>query len=199
MLTELVRQVANDCAQHGYGRKRWWADKLQVPPLTLSHWLAGRQNPDGGHALAIKSYFDAKENDRRAEKSRLILWQSYYGHEKIPSFLLPNFILDALSKTSLDSRTLALLSVFVEHTDCPFEEPEGKLKNRLGWLLEVSGRRAPFKPQKSSPRQDILESGLHSPRLKKYLRGFQTQWGKKWSISDCPLDEMKESLPWKRN
>jgi hypothetical protein len=200
MLQELVKQLKNDCAAHGYGRKKWWADQLGVPPLTLSHWFSGRQNPNGESALGIKNILTMNQQDKKAEEFKGYLWGSYNRNEIPPPFLASEVVLGVLSKTTLDSRTLALLSVFSEKTKPSFNLPvSGFLKNRLGWLLEVSGQKSPFTPESSLPAQDILENSDRSSGMKKYLRRFQTKLGKKWKLYDCPLKEMKESLPWNRN
>ena len=194
MSNELVKKLNRDCIQHGYGRKKWWADQLKVPPLTLSHWLAGRQSPSGTHALRILSILNQSKIDRSAEKWGQYLWDCYYQHQPLLINLLPDIILNVLSKSTIDSRTLALLSYFVEKNPLSFEVPEDPhLKNRLGWLLESSKKKAFFKPVKSSGNQSILNLP-DSPLTKKLLRRHQTSVGKKWKIYDCSLAKLRASF-----
>lgn len=193
---DVLRQIKSDCAHHGYGRKKWWADKFGVPPLTFSHWLAGRQKPNGKHALLMKEILDQNESNKRRKTWKENLWDCYYAGESIPSKILSGIILEILSMSCLDSRTLALLSHFVEREKLTLtlEEPSSnRLKNRLGWLLEVSGQKAAFKPVRS-PREILLPFSPGRPQLGKYLCRYQTAVGKKWRLYDCPLDQLKASL-----
>lgn len=200
MVEFLLKEVQEDCLAHGYGRKKWWADRLGIPPLTLSHWLARRQHPSGSHTLRIRETLDGFVKDDRAERWKNYLWNTYYTGWRVPQALLPDIILVVLSQHGLDSRTLGLLSRVVEHVPLIFPTVSSSLiENRIGWLLEVSGKRAPFAPVRSLSTQLFLEAGSRSQGLQHYLKRFQTKWGKKWRIYDCPLEEIKKSLPWPQN
>ncbi len=191
---DLLRQIKSDCAHYGYGRKKWWADQLGVPPLTFSHWLAGRQKPNGKHALLLEEMLYQGERDKRRKTWKEYLWDCYYSGESISSKILPAVILEILSLSYLDSRTLALLSHVVEREKLVLEEPSSnKLKNRVGWLLEISGQKAPFKPARSSSHF-LLPLSPKRPKLVKYLGRYQTAAGMKWRLQDCPLDKLKASL-----
>lgn len=200
MLNSLLQGVKKDCLAQGYGRKKWWADRLDVPPLTLSHWLAGRQRPSGEHSLEIRETLDWLQQDQMAGRWQDFLWDAYYAGEAIPKRLMPDLILLILSKNRVDSRTLALLSLITEKptVNLPIAELPS-IQNRIGWLLEVSGKKATFKPVRSVAVQSLLESASRSAGLEQYLKRFQTKIGKKWKIYDCPLEEIKKSLPWPRN
>ncbi|MBI2335943.1 MAG: hypothetical protein HYU97_04190 [Deltaproteobacteria bacterium] len=194
MLSTLITQLNHDCIEHGYRRKKWWADQLKIPPLTLSHWLAGRQLPSGEHALKISSLLNQNRTDKKTEKWVQYLWDCYYKHQPLLTKLLPDIILNVLSKSTLDSRILALLSYFVKKYSPNFEIPvDLNLKNRLGWLLESSEKKVTFKPIKSVPNQLVLNLPL-SDTAKKFLRRYQTSIGKKWKIYDCPLAKLRASF-----
>ncbi len=127
-----------------------------------------------------------------------VLWKSYYDQKRFPVYFLPNIILTILSRTELNSRLLALLSLIIQKVPLHFSIPSNlKLRNRLGWLLEISGKTASFSPAVST--QNLLENTSRSEGMKKYFRNFQTSEGKKWKIYDCPLNQLKESLPWPQN
>jgi len=191
-----MEDLKSDCSHHGYGRKKWWADQLGIPPLTLSHWLAGRQRPNGKNALGIRNILKQGEDDERRTIWKEYLWESYYGGEKISGKILPLVILEILSLSTLDSRSLGLLSRLVEQERPSFPIPHrGPLKNRLGWLLEISGQKTSISPDRSVPNQSLLPSSLQSASLAKHFLRFQTNLGKKWRVFDCPLGSIKASLP----
>ena len=195
-MNSLIQKLKADCDSVGYGRKKWWADQLGIPPLTLSHWLGGRQRPNGQHVFIIKEFFDQKEDDKKFTVWKEFLWGSYYTGKSVPQEILPIILLEILSSSRLDSRTLALLSRYIERESPKFDVPEsGKLRNRLGWLLEISGQKALFSPDKSVRNSTLLKISDKSRELKKYLHQYQTPLGKKWHLADCPLDEIKKSLP----
>lgn len=200
MLHVLLQEVQKDCITHGYGRKRWWAKRLGVPPLTLSHWLAKRQHPSGAHALKIRETLDWLEQNDMATRWKDYLWDSYYTGWRVPHQLMPEVILIILSRNGIDSRTLGLLSQVVEHVSITLPITSSALiQNRLGWLLEISKKVSPFNPIRSVPTQMLFQVGFHSSGLERYLKKFQTKWGKKWKVYDCPLEKIKKSLPWPQN
>lgn len=195
MLPPVVERLKKDCTTHGYGRKTWWARQLGVPPLTLSHWLAGRQKPNGRNSLKISEAFKHVQEESHKKAWKEYLWDAYYTGQPIPEKILPLIILEILSRSSLDSRTAALLSHFIEraHPDIPTPDtPE--LRNRLGWLLEMTGLKPTFAPDRSAGLQTLLKLFPRSRQLKKYLRRYQTRWGRKWYLYDCPLETLKASL-----
>jgi len=194
MDSDIINRLSRDCNTHGYGRKKWWADTLKVPPLTVSHWLHGRQQPNGQHSLQIQKICeDAKQNNLRTVWKNL-LWDCYYGKQKIPENVLSALIIEILSLPAIDSRTLALLSYYVEKYHVEFPLPESpEIRNRLGWLLEVSGKETDIKPHAFRRPRPILIIA-QSPALSKHLQSFQTDLGKKWKILDCPLESTKTSF-----
>ncbi len=192
----LLKKLQKDCLVHGYGRKKWWADQLGIPPLTLSHWLAGRQQPNGNHALMIQEVLQENEKKYDGVVWKNYLWDTYYLGEKVPAKILPLIILNVLSLPTIDTRTLALLSRFVEKYHPIFETPlSAQNNNRLGWLIEISGQKAQFKPEQRRHNREILPLTSRSKAFRHYLEKQQTPLGKKWHLFDCPLDTTKASLP----
>lgn len=197
MIKALFSHLEQDCQLHGLGRKKWWAHQLGIPPLTFSHWLAGRQQPNGEHTLHIKALLDQIEKDKALQGWKDLLWDSYYSHQIIPDKIFPMILFEVLSMSSLDSRTLALLSRYIEKGD-PLQFPSTfpkQLINRIGWLLEVSGLKAPFLPDKSLKIDYLLQHSEGPSGLNQHIRHFRTSTGKRWKLYDCPLDPLKDSLP----
>lgn len=186
-----LEQLKKDCSLHGYGRKKWWADQLKVPPLTLSHWLAGRQHPNGPHATKMKELLDQVGKTPLQERWKEYIWDCYYTNEHPSSKILPLIILEILSLPEIDTRTLALLSKIIEKDKPQFDIPDSdQLKNRLGWLLEASKFKVPFTPVVLTKAQSF---GNFKGSLS-YLRQFQTTLGKKWRVYDFPIKKLKDSL-----
>jgi hypothetical protein len=192
----LITALREECRQHGRGRKAWWARKIGIPPLTFSHWLAGRQRPNGHHALAIKAVLEEvtrKKNDGVWENR---LWECYFSNQGIPDPLLPPILLEVLSGPSLKVRTAALLVRLAKDGRSSFPTPASPiLRNRVGWLLETAGLKAPFSPDRSVETQPLFLEASGSSAMKNYLRRRQTSHGRKWKIYDSSLDETVESLP----
>ena len=196
MNSPLIKELKQDCASHGYGRKKWWANQLGIPALTLSHWLAGRQQPNGLHALTIQEILQKNKKGGEDTAWKNYLWDAYYLNEIIPIKILPLIILNVLSLPTVDPRTLTLLSHFVEKCHPTFEIPSmGGLKNRLGWLLEVSGQKASFKPDRLPHDQILLSLTSKTREFLRYLRKQQTSSGRKWYLFDCSLETTKALLP----
>lgn len=192
-MLSVTQEIARDSRAHGRGRKKWWADRLGIPPLTLSHWLAGRQSPSGRHALAIREMINAQEREEHIRTWMDRLWETHFAKEKVPSTLLPMIVVEILSVSKVDSRSWALISLFVESTKgAHWERPaDPRLRNRLGWLLAISRIRAAWKPvRKGAPQPLSLQFAGTDP----YFQKFQTKTGKKWRILDFSLDELKNSL-----
>ncbi len=195
-MNSIVQSLQKDCEANGRGRKKWWAEQLGVPALTLSHWLAGRQKPRGENAVAIYQSLEQIKEKQHKKKWVDCLWDCYYSGQEIPLPLLPLLILEILSLSVFEVRTLALVSRMIERKKPDFPEPESaRLKNILGWLLTVSGQKPSFSPVRHEPVQNILKYSTSSEKLKKYFKGFQTAAGKKWRVLDCPLQSLKDSLP----
>lgn len=172
---------------------------LDVPPLTLSHWFAGRQAPNGERAILIYEKLRELEKKEEALKWVSCLWGLYYtckdaqGHRDLLRLIIPKCL-----SIPLDSRTLALLSYFVESEDIELgASSDPRLSNRLGWLLEVSGKKTTIKVHREIETQPILSiatSGHPSACVGRYIRNQQTVCGKKWKIFDCDLFQLKASL-----
>ncbi len=195
-MNSIIENLQKDCNFHGYGRKKWWANQLGIPPLTLSHWLAGRQKPNARHSMFIHEIFQQNEKEKELQIFKEYFWDCYYQGKPVPPKIFPAILLQILSSSLLDSRTLALLSRLVEKNQPTFEIPEsGKIKNRLGWLLEISGQPTPFPVDRSINTQTLLHLSTKIPHFKKYSQQYQTQVGKKWRVYDVPLNTLKQSLP----
>lgn len=192
----LLSTLKRECHDRGRGRKAWWARKLGVPPLTLSHWLAGRQSPNGHNAVAIRETLNELEQGKKQHLWETSLWESYYLNQEIPAKILPPIILEVLSLPTLKVRTAALLVRMLKKKKPLFEIPScGTLQNRLGWILEGAGLPAHFPPDRSEKSQHLFRSPAQKNPPTSYLRRHQTAIGKKWRIYDCPLDSILESLP----
>lgn len=199
MITSLLNALEADCARSGHGRKKWWAAQLGIPPLTLSHWLRRRQLPNGLHALAIQQQLNQNDLDRDSRKWLQYLTTLYYDNAPCPPELLTLAIPQILSVSTLDVRSVALLSALIEKQGkVDFDLPtDPKLANRLGWLSEVSGHPAPFSAYKRNGTQHLFTIGnvhAHSERFRRYFYSKQTPLGKKWMIYDTDLTSLKESF-----
>lgn len=191
-----ILEIKNDCESRGRGRKAWWARKLGVPPLTLSHWLAGRQRPNGRNAMAIREILTQIERGPARDRWEDYLWDSYYSKQEVPEKILPLVVLEMLEKPLLGVRTAALLIRLLMQRRLAFEAPSsGALRNRLGWLLEAAGRKATFHPNRSTKNQPVFLSPSREGSLNAYFRRNQTSIGRKWRIYDCALDETLKSIP----
>ncbi len=193
----IISAFTRDCTTQVRGRKKWWADRLEVPPLTISHWLSGRQRPNGTHALVIREILAEEEEEKKKRLWVEHLWDCYYSGQEIPSRILSTIILEILSLPAIESRTLALLLRLLEKQRPSFETvpSSAKMKNRLGWLLTAAGLSPAFHPDRKEKPQLILPSPAISQRLEKHFRRYQTPLGKQWRIYDCLLDTLKDSLP----
>ena len=205
-LSEILQFVQTDCQIHGRGRKKWWADQIGIAPMMLSHWLAGRHSPSAGHLNDI--YFITEEIKAENQKSDLseFLWRHYYDNGVLDPYILRNVAERLLISKGLNSRLLALLSwLFEEFSPKPYEIVELPLsalwQNRLGWLYESAGLNPGFEPRLCRQTQSLLEIGPtdFGNRLDKYLTQKQTSLGKRWDLYDCPLDELKEQINWRRS
>lgn len=196
MSNSLISSLEQDCLRSGRGRKAWWAKKLGIPPLTFSHWLAGRQNPNGTNAVAIRSILEGIEQDKREALWENRLWDCYYEGASVPNSLLPPIVLEILSRPLLKVRTAALLVRFLKNKNPTFEIPaSATLRNRLGWLLETAGFTPLFSPDRTASVQSLFLRDSGTPSFKAYLKQHQTAHGRKWRVYDSSLDETVSSLP----
>lgn len=200
----LIEYMYQDCLQHGYGRKKWWAEKLNVSPMMISHWIAGRRNPNASHFneiyIAIEEIIASQQKVVWSD----FLWKRYYENNKISDSLLFNIVENLLKSEGLPTRLLALLSWFFENnTIKPCLQPPvvSLWKNRLGWLYESAKRKPGFSSSKLKKTGTLLEIStpdmLEEKYFKEYLLSKQTNLGHKWQLYDCSLDTIKEQLNWR--
>src|SRR5262245_11969851 len=156
MEANTISSLKNDCKNHRRGRKAWWATKLGIPPLTLSHWLSGRQNPNGQHSLAIHEILSSIEQEKKCSLWEDYLWETYYSHQNVPDKILPLIIFEILSSQTLKVRTAALLIRLLKNQKPRFEIPiSPPLQNRLGWLLSAAEINVPFSPNIKTKIQNL--------------------------------------------
>ena len=74
---EVLRFLRTDCQIHGRGRKKWWADRLRVAPMMISHWLAGRRLPSAGHLSAIYFLVEQVKAEKQKAGYSDLLWRHY--------------------------------------------------------------------------------------------------------------------------
>ena len=205
-LSEILQFVQTDCQIHGRGRKKWWADQLGIPPMMLSHWLAGRRSPSAGHLNDM--HFIVEEIKAESQKADFseFLWRHYYDNWSLDPVILRSVAERLLLSKGLNSRLLALLSwLFEEFSPKPYEIAELPLsalwQNRLGWLYESAGLNPGFEPRLFEQTRPLLEIGPTNlgNRLEKYLTRKQTSLGKRWGLYDCPLNELKEQFNWRQS
>lgn len=199
MMNSVQELLEKDCNEHGFGRKAWWAKQLGVPPLTISHWLAGRQKPNGQHTRFILDVLQEETATQNFPIWINFLWESYFKKTSLEPHFLESIIPLIFQTKSLSTRTLAFLSFITgkfKLSFMPALQATSKLKNRLGWLMEVSNLSASFEPKKRTPDflVSIFESLDQSADGKNYLLKQQTQIGKKWSIYDCDLSAIKRKF-----
>lgn len=188
--------VKADCALRGRGRKAWWARKLGVPPLTLSHWLAERQKPSGHNALAIRQILEQLDREKKYAPWEDCLWDCYYSKQDVPPKILPLIVMEILSKPVLAVRTTALIIRFLQKQRPSFEKPSsGVLRNRVGWLLETAKIDGSFRPDRSTEVQPLFLAPSSKGSLLSYFRRHQTPVGRRWKIFDCSLEETLKSIP----
>ncbi len=195
MLENAIDSLKADCAAHGRGRKKWWAEQLGVPPLTVSHWMSGRQGLNGPHTVVIQSILAQDERDREAKRWLEALEEVYYrGTLSTARPLLGLAVVKIMSASHLGSRALGFLSFLLEREKLDLEPcADYKLANRLGWLLEVSGRPVSFSVKQKVGVQTLLALP-NTLRFRSYLKSQQTAFGKKWMLFDCDLAPIKKSF-----
>lgn len=196
MTLNILTDIEQDCKTHGRGRKTWWAAKLGIPQLTLSHWLARRQNPNAKHLLAIQEVLNQGKHDEEANAWLSALIDTYYAGKISDCKSLLPLIIPKILSANLDSRGLAFLSWIVEREKIKFSPCDNdELRNRLGWMMELARLSPSFPVSRTAKTQNILRlTHTASPMLKKHLKAQQTPLGKKWKILDCDLTATKASF-----
>lgn len=203
----IIDFVKRDCADRGRGGKKWWAHKLGISQMTLSHWLTGRRQPNASHLNAI--YVAREEFEASKQKSVWLdlLWQSYYENKGLDGLLLKTVGLHLMKADGLQSRNLALLSWLFEKYEVPsFEQAEvlttSHWNNKIGWLYESAGLGSRVNPIQLKAPATLLETNelnlVKSENLRLYFERQQTDLGRKWFLYDCPLDHLKEKLGWRQ-
>jgi hypothetical protein len=201
----IIDFVRRDCATFGRGRKKWWANKLGVSQMSLSHWLVGRRTPNAAHLNAV---FIAHEELQANNEKKIwtnLLWQNYYEHKDFEPSLLRAIAQKLIKADGLQSRTLALLSwMFAKYPppDSGQSLNVSRWSNRLGWLYESAGLQSSIEPIEANEVGHLLEiSGLDTSagdHWRAYFEDQQTELGRKWHLYDCPLDDLKEELDWRQ-
>ncbi|HEX21686.1 MAG TPA: hypothetical protein ENH19_03430 [Actinobacteria bacterium] len=200
----IIEYLRRDCDSYGRGRKKWWAQQLDVSNMTLSHWLVGRRQPNAFHMEQIYSIYESVAGNREKKDLADSLWQAYYNEQPIAPIWLWTTAEQLMRADGLSTRLLALISWFLEKfPPTSFNEPPliPIKRNRLGWLCESAGLEPGFDP---APIKTVtlleMAVGLNKDNkdLKHYLRNQQTELGKKWRLYDCQLDDLKEKLQWRQ-
>ena len=203
----IIAFLLQDCQTNGHGRKKWWANRLGVSQMTLSHWVAGRRKPNAAHLNALFVAYEELQSNREKEIWSNLLWQNYYENKAIAPSLLRAIAQRLMKADGLQSRTLALLSWFFAKYAPSHYEPSESLNvshwnNRLGWLYESAGLQSGLKPSRSNGNGTLLEISTFDNKnghlFRSYLERQQTSLGRKWHLYDCPLDEIKEKLNWRQ-
>ena len=203
----IIDFVRQDCAEWGRGRKKWWALKLCVSQMTLSHWLTGRREPNAAHLNDIYiTYEEFQANKQKAVWSNW-LWQNYYENRDLDGILLKTVALHLVKADGLSSRTLALLSWCVAKYKVPPLEQSETLyaslwHNKIGWLYESAGLKSHLTPVWLRAPGTLLETAKfdlqNHTMLRLYFERQQTDLGQKWFLYDCLLDNLKEKLSWRQ-
>ncbi len=202
----IIDFVRQDCTERGRGRKKWWANKLGVSQMTLSHWLTGRREPNAAHLNEFYIAYEEFQANKQKTAWSYWLWQNYYENRDIDGVLLKAVALHLIKVDGLSSRTLALLSWCVAKYKMPAleqsEAPYASLwNNKIGWLYESAGLESYFSPVRLSSPGTLLETAdfdlQNRTMLRAYFERQQTDLGQKWFLYDCPLDGLKEKLNWR--
>ncbi|MBI1869578.1 MAG: hypothetical protein HYS07_00115 [Chlamydiae bacterium] len=199
MLNQVSKHLKEDCREHGFGRKAWWARRLEVPALTISHWLAHRQDPNGTHTQLILDVFQEETATQNSPVWINFLWKCYFEKIPVEREFFQSIIPLILQAKSLNTRTLAFLSNIIILFQLQLTSSlhaSSKLKNRIGWLMEISNFTPTIEPErrKWDFLCDIFESLNRWSNGKKYLIKQQTPIGKKWFIYDCDLTAIKRKF-----
>ncbi len=202
----IIDFMRRDCAGKGHGRKKWWAERLGVSQMTLSHWFVGRRKPNAAHWNTLFTVSEELQANNEKEMWSNWLWQKYYDNREIEPILLKQVAKNLMKTNGLQSRVLALLSWFFTKLEPPLIEQSdffgvSRWQNKMGWLYESAGLESDLKPARLSKPGTVLDmSNLdisNSDVYRSYLESQQTDLGRKWQLYDCALDELKEKLDWR--
>ncbi len=193
---QVIERIRKDCEENGHGRKKWWADNLGIHQQTLSYWLHGHRTPSRKHFEDIDNLVSVLNKEKEFAAWKNYLFYLHYSKQKIPNDLLKDFIIKLLSSETVDSRLLGFLSFIIKNSNIEnLSHLNPYLKNRLGWLLEVSGKSPVFKPAKMKTmffvRTPLNKS---NPKTINYLKKIQTPAGKRWKLYDCEINEIRRSF-----
>ncbi len=193
---QVIQRIEKDCQEKGHGRKKWWAQNLGVHQQTLSYWLHGHRRPRGYRVQQMNNCFSIMNDKNEIEIWNDYLLDIYYDDRKINNKILAEEITKIMSAETIDPRTLGFLSFMIITRDISdFGAPYSLLQNRLGWLLEVSGKCPYFKPFKSKvmPLVDV-GSSYTNPSIVAYLKKIQTSIGKRWHVYDVDITDIRGSF-----
>ncbi len=202
----MIDFMRQDCANTGHGRKKWWANKLSVSQMTLSHWLVGRRTPSASHWNTFFIISEELQANNEREMWSNWLWKNYYDNSGIEPILLKQVAKNLLKTDGLQSRVLALLSwFFAKYEPPPLEQSEffgaSQWRNKMGWLYESAGLQSNLKPIGLNEPETLLDvSNLDlsdSDVARSYLKGQQTELGRKWQLFDCSMETLKDKLDWR--
>ncbi|TET53121.1 MAG: hypothetical protein E3J54_04925 [Actinobacteria bacterium] len=192
----VIKRIEKDCREKGHGRKKWWAENLGVHQQTLSYWLHGHRRPRGYRVQQMNNHLSIMN-----DKAETLIWSgflrnTYLKSQTVNSGILVSAIKNILSTETVDSRTLAFISYVIENSHiCKLYDDYSLLRNRLGWLLEVSGKCPTFKPVKSKTMLLVKAPGSYSnPKVIEYLKQIQTPIGKRWHVYDADISKTKRSF-----
>ncbi len=192
---QVIERIEKDCQEKGHGRKKWWAEILGIHQQTLSYWLHAHRRPRGQRVQQMNDLLSIMNKNSEIEIWRDYLLDIYLGDREINKTIVVEAINKIMSSEVVDSRTLGFLSFVVENTDIDdFDVRYPLLRNRLGWLLEISGKHACFRPAKSKtmPLVDIGSSQAN-PAVIKYLKKIQTPIGRRWHVYDADITDIRGS------
>ena len=193
---QVIERIRKDCEEYGHGRKKWWAENLGIHQQTLSYWLHGQRTPRAYQVQQIFDRFSIMNKPEEAQAWASLLRNSYFNHQTINQQILVTAIKTILSSSTVEVRTLAFLSYILEVSDIEeLYDSNSLLRNRLGWLLEMSGKQPNFRPAKTQYKPIINAPGSFSnPKTIAYLKKTQTPIGKRWHIYDADLSQIKRSF-----
>ncbi len=202
----IIDFIQRDCIDNGHGRKKWWANKLDVSQMTLSHWLVGRRTPNASHWNTLFMVSEELQATNERDMWSNWLWQNYYDNIGIEPIILKQVAKNLMKAEGLQSRVLALLSwFFAKYEPPPFEQSEffnaNHWRNKMGWLYESAGLQSNLAPIRLNKPEALLDIPNLDPSdsdiARFYLEGQQTELGRKWQLFDCSMAALKEKLDWR--
>ena len=192
----VIERIEKDCKEKGHGRKKWWAENLGIHQQTLSYWLHGHRRPRGYRVQQMNNHLSIMNEAQEAQIWSSFLRSNYFNQQDIDSQILVRAIKIILSSETVSSRTLAFVSYVIENSEIDqLYDDHSLLRNRLGWLLEVSGKCPCFKPIKSKT-MPLVDIGVaySEPKAISYLKRIQTTLGKRWNVYDADITQIKGSF-----